>query len=598
MKSINIIYKTKDDLLKNYKEIMSYPPENILIQIFTSIINDKVISELQYNLRELFPGIAVIGATTSSDIINAEIIENSIVVSISLFNHTKVHSLMIDQNDNRKEAAESVIKKFGKINPKALLIFGTGLKDGKYRDDIDFLNVLNEEFKDTIIAGGLAGTNRKSLKTFIFNKETIIENGYVAVALSGDRLRVGNAYNLSWIPIGKKMYVTKAKGKRVYEIDNKSVNDIYKQYLGIEYKDENIEHPVLDFPLMITRGNEKITNIPKQIYEDGSIEFLRNFNNGEQVNFSYCNFKNLKDGMLQLIQITNEYQPESVFVYSCEARKTVLGKEITFDMISLKNSVDSAGFFTYGEYYTNPLKEFKFFQQTMSILMLSEKDINPMEKFEVINNIIPSDFYSKQFLIQKVLGQLVKSTTRELEEKNAKLTELARKDALTDLYNRGCFDRIMLEEIKNHARSKQAFSLILMDIDYFKEFNDEYGHVVGDDCLRAIAQLLKKETRRFSDKAFRYGGEEFACVLPYTDLNGAQYVVEKIRKSIEDLMILHKKSKISEFVTASFGVITVNCIAEPSVTEVVEACDNLLYKAKGNGRNCYVAATYTENRNQ
>ena len=125
----------------------------------------------------------------------------------------------------------------------------------------------------------------------------------------------------------------------------------------------------------------------------------------------------------------------------------------------------------------------------------------------------------------------------------------------------------------------------LTDIDHFKEYNDYYGHVAGDDCLRQIGRVLANYISRSVDLAARYGGEEFACILPDIDIHSAVEVDEKIRQGIQDLKIEHKKSPASEFVTASFGVTTVQYSPEISLADIIATADKLLYKSKISSRN-------------
>ncbi len=171
-----------------------------------------------------------------------------------------------------------------------------------------------------------------------------------------------------------------------------------------------------------------------------------------------------------------------------------------------------------------------------------------------------------------------------LEESNRQLTELSNKDGLTGIANRRLFDSTLEYEYKRMKHTRNKLSVILLDIDHFKEYNDYYGHVMGDDCLRKIGGALEKCVSRSVDLVARYGGEEFACILPDTDINGAVAVAEKIRKGIRQLKIEHKKSSVSEFLTVSFGVITVQYSPEISPVEIVDMADELLYKAKSSGR--------------
>jgi len=173
----------------------------------------------------------------------------------------------------------------------------------------------------------------------------------------------------------------------------------------------------------------------------------------------------------------------------------------------------------------------------------------------------------------------------QLTESNKRLTELSNKDSLTGIGNRRLFDEKLEIEYKRHIETNSPLSIILFDIDHFKEYNDCYGHVTGDDCLRKIGSVLQDALKNTAYLAARYGGEEFACILPDTDLKTAVKVSEKIKRKIHELKIEHTKSKINEFVTASFGVITAKSVSDASPKELVDMADKLLYKAKMAGRN-------------
>lgn len=172
-----------------------------------------------------------------------------------------------------------------------------------------------------------------------------------------------------------------------------------------------------------------------------------------------------------------------------------------------------------------------------------------------------------------------------LEESNRQLTELSNKDSLTGIANRRCFDAVLERECYKLAYSESELSIILLDIDYFKDYNDCYGHVKGDDCLRQIGRVLQHCISRSVGLAARYGGEEFTCILPDTDIHTAVKIAEKIRKKIQDLKIEHKKSSVSDVVTASFGVTAVQFSPENSPEKIIAVADTLLYKAKISGRN-------------
>jgi diguanylate cyclase (GGDEF)-like protein len=173
----------------------------------------------------------------------------------------------------------------------------------------------------------------------------------------------------------------------------------------------------------------------------------------------------------------------------------------------------------------------------------------------------------------------------ELRRARKRLEELATTDGLTGLANRRCFDERMTIEFDRLKRTGSRLSVIMIDVDHFKLFNDAYGHQAGDYCLRNVAKVIHLGARRPADLAARYGGEEFICLLPEVDQAGAQVVAEKIRKGIEELAIEHRQSTTGSFVTASLGIATCACNANLTANQLIAIADDALYMAKRAGRN-------------
>ncbi|MHC1790369.1 GGDEF domain-containing protein [Solidesulfovibrio sp.] len=186
------------------------------------------------------------------------------------------------------------------------------------------------------------------------------------------------------------------------------------------------------------------------------------------------------------------------------------------------------------------------------------------------------------------------SLRRKDEQYRRRLELLSKTDDLTGIANRRHFDAVLTREYARHTRSGEKLSLILMDVDHFKAFNDCYGHVAGDDCLRRIGGILAANAARADDLAARYGGEEFACILPMTDLDEACAIAEQIRRDIEALAIPHQGSNTAGVVTASLGVATMRCTRDRTFAGVVAAADKLLYAAKSSGRNCAQCLAVTD----
>lgn len=182
-----------------------------------------------------------------------------------------------------------------------------------------------------------------------------------------------------------------------------------------------------------------------------------------------------------------------------------------------------------------------------------------------------------------------KKTEHQLLDLQKELEDLSFKDGLTGVANRRMFDSVLEIEWTNAKRNQQPLSLILLDIDYFKQYNDSYGHIQGDDCLKRVAKTLSSSATRSKDFIARFGGEEFVLVLPETDEKAAKKVAERCRKLIFKEQIPHEISLVSHVLTISIGVASIIPSQQDEALAFVEEVDKRLYLAKQNGRNRIVS---------
>ena len=181
-----------------------------------------------------------------------------------------------------------------------------------------------------------------------------------------------------------------------------------------------------------------------------------------------------------------------------------------------------------------------------------------------------------------------KQIEEELIRLQKEFRELSYKDGLTGVANRRMFDSVLEVEWTNARRNNQPLSVILLDIDFFKQYNDHYGHIQGDDCLKRVAQALSKAGTRARDFFARYGGEEFVLILPETDAEAAHRVAERCRNLIFKEQVPHEKSAAGQILTISLGVGTITPSHKDDAIAFIESVDRQLYQAKQRGRNCIV----------
>ena len=197
------------------------------------------------------------------------------------------------------------------------------------------------------------------------------------------------------------------------------------------------------------------------------------------------------------------------------------------------------------------------------------------------------EIYNQKRLLEeqaKLLELKVKELS-DLKEANFKLENLSTLDGLTAISNRRGFDNYVNMSLKECIRYNKPISLIMADIDFFKGYNDNYGHLKGDECIIKVARAIACSVKRPLDFVARYGGEEFAIILPETNQESSITIAETIRKNVEALEIPYEHSSVSNYVTLSLGVRTVSANMDYSKNKLIDDADKALYNAKLNGRN-------------
>jgi len=198
----------------------------------------------------------------------------------------------------------------------------------------------------------------------------------------------------------------------------------------------------------------------------------------------------------------------------------------------------------------------------------------------------------RRLLDQANLRQQIETVNQQLSVVVKELRRLVSIDGLTQVANRRCLDEYLEQECRRSHREQLPISLVLCDIDFFKNYNDNYGHQEGDFCLQEVAKAISKSTNRPADLVARYGGEEFAIILPNTNIEGGMNVAIRATEIVRSLNLPHDYSKIANHVTISCGVSTILPNQDFQVIHLIKAADRALYLAKAEGRNCVRQSIY------
>jgi len=412
MRTYNTLFTTLDDLEGFIRENKIEKSQNVLVQIFTGLVDEIFIQHLIDSLKKIIPHIQIIGSTTDGEILDGKVKELSTVLSFSIFEKTQLQTYFQPYENSPKLLAKKLYQQFSSIeNKKLFLTF------------IDGLNINGEEYikafgalnNDLVIAGGLAGDNAHFQKTYVFTQDTILEKGAVGVLLSSTELLVGTNLSFGWNRIGKKLKITKAKENIVYTIEDIPAIDMYLKYLGSDISND-LPATGVEFPLILNRNGIDIARAVVGVNkEDGSMQFAGNVAEGEYVQFGYGNVDMIQSKIPHTMQKITQDAVEAIFIYSCMARKRLLGKEIESEMLPLAKMAPLSGFFTYGELFTHN-NSYELLNQTMTVLTLSENSTS-----KVSGDFVERKSKDTHKRTINALTHLVGVATQELEELNEKL---------------------------------------------------------------------------------------------------------------------------------------------------------------------------------
>ncbi len=523
MRVLNKYYINRSDLADFIEKNKITKEKNVLVQIFSGELNEEYLRNIIFELKEFIPNVKIIGATTDGEICNDEVSTNKTVLSFNIFKNTKIVTKYAN-GDNSQDTATKLFK--GEKTDESLKLLITFI-NGLHINE-EYIKTIENITPDLTVAGGLAGDNANFKQTFIFTEKGIYKNGAVGAFFYNRDLSVHSEYNFGWKKIGKKLKVTKAKENIVYTIDNIPAKDIYMKYLGDK---------LLEFPLIVTRNNTDVARAILETRDDGSLVFAGNIEEGSFVQFGYGNINEILNKNGEKFTNINNKPSEGYFIYSCMARRRLIGDRVKDEILPLASTASTCGFFTYGEFYHNATdKKNELLNETMTILSISEdkhavKNINMMGKDEK-NNI-------KKTTTIQALSNLIAITSKELQELNETLEDKINKKTKelehqfyyndsTNLRNHNALLRDLEETTFN--------SLIILDIDEFNYFNELYGVETGNEILRFLANHLNNTLNKEIYDIYHFHGDQFAIKVKVGTKNplSIKLIIKDILKSIKE----------------------------------------------------------------
>jgi len=585
MKSFSYVVK---DVLELRQYLMSSDirtnaanSKTVLFQVFSSQTDMKKIRSITEVITEAFPDAIVVGSTSVGEIKDGLLHIGTTVLSISFFDDTIIKTIAVScsQGDEYR-TGQNLIHTISDLGSDVagVLVLATPLSV----DIAEMFKGMSEEKFEFPIFGGGAGVYDANEKPFIFCGNEFYNQGVIAIVFLSREFHIYTKTLLGWKPLSKEMTITEIDGMILKKVDDVCALDMYNRYLDIQ-NDGSFFDNVLEFPLILDRSGETIARVPFFADENGYIKFLADLELGEKFHIGYGDPDTIVRKSTSIQKDLYNFEPEAIFLYACICRRFLMQNDVNLETQIFDYIAPTSGFYTYGEFFSRSNK-IHLLNSTMVVVGMREGNQGkvpstkissvPDEYFDLVS---PDPFSNKHNRIVSKLLHFISVVSSELEQVNKELTRISGIDKLTQINNRLKLDEILKNEIFRSERYNSCLSVAILDLDYFKMVNDDFGHLVGDEVLVRVASILKNNVRE-SDAVGRWGGEEFLIILPQTSTEDAMVVAEKIR-----VAVCKESFKTLKQITCSLGVTSI--IKGDNEDKMLLRADKALYAAKNSGRN-------------
>ncbi|MEA1917433.1 MAG: FIST N-terminal domain-containing protein, partial [Campylobacterota bacterium] len=550
----------------------------ILVQIFSGVCSHEYLDIIRQTLVKNLTDPIIVGATTDGEIHNGVATTLNTVITFTIFESSSAKSFYLEYADSSLDLGFNLAKRLITPKSKVLITFA----DGLHVNGEKFLSGISNHNRDVIIAGGLSGDNAEFYKSYVIDNDGVYDNGAVGVSIEGDALHVKSDFSFGWKPIGHTFVVKKSYGNRVYLVDNLTPTELYIKYLGKEIANQ-LPAIGIEFPFII--HNSDGTVIARAIVEshkDGSLSFAGNVKEGSIISIGFGDLDEIKKESVKSANVLSYENIETLFAYSCMARRRFLDTNINSELELFNNIIEINGFFTYGEFYSN-----QFLNETLTLLAMSEKPLE--EKVEQSNRLNLTTTSTVQ-----ALSNLIAQTSKELNDVNVhlqhkideKTTELTNINA--SLQNQLHTNHVT--KLPNRVALKKAlqnldfYGLLLIDIRDFQNINDLFGNDIGDITLKSFGEFLYYFAKERGWDVFNLSGDEF--VLLSYDVQNEEYCIDLANKLISNIDGLN-----SDVIKEKIGVdvdININISISCNVDNPIEHAHMAMNYAKTNNQQVIV----------
>ena len=583
MRQIQIEFYDRISFQNKVKDLRRcFLEKTVVFQVFYDKKRQKDAETIADVLNEFFPEARYFGCSSSSNIKDGAFSRKSVIIICMVFesDDTKVDILHYIFNDNTQvDVCDDLTRKIAErpwVKGVEMLI------TLRKMSSTYLCKRLSDTREDIAIFGGCAfcdELNRATVSVFSDNG-MFSDEGAVFFLVGGKDLNIWTSFISGWKPLGKEMSITKAEGNHLYELDGEAAYKVYKRYLKIENNDLFLRN-ALEFPLLCNINNSNILRLPAMCLKDDTLIMSADMANGSTAQLSYGDTQTILKSILEKAEKLADFVPDGILIFNCASRRHFWGdEEINQETVPFKELADTAGFFTAGEFCRSG-KSLNQHNATIIIVGLREGEAGVSRKDELMklhsNKNNHMSMMSRLANFIAVAYSELDETNKKLEAVNQQLTTLAIIDELTNLYNR----REINNRISNLIENNEDFSLVMLDLDYFKAVNDKFGHETGDMVLKEFAKIMRSNTKKYDSRSIagRWGGEEFMMLMPRANADEAFELAEKIRKEYEGKNFSDKFAH-----TVSCGI--TSFIEGENIDTICTRVDRALYNSKNAGRNC------------
>ena len=584
MRQIQIAYHGAESFLEELQSFKcTYDAQEnrkLMFQIYSEVLDESVLKPIGEAIEHIFPGVPYIGCSTSGNLIDCRL-SPEIIVMATIFEHatTQVRVYQYDRKELCVDEITGNITREAREHPwvKAIEMYFT-IPEGSYTR---FCDGLKDIPSDIQIFGGVACSDdiTSDASCVISSAGGFSESSILVIFYGGEDFYVDSIKITGWKPLGRKFCVTKSEGSILQELDGIPAYDVYQKYLNIN-NDENFFYNTLEFPLFYEHDGTTILRVPVASNEDRSITMSSDMEIGSTVRISYGDPKTIVEIIEQDSERIRGFAPDILHIFSCAARCTFwTSNEPTYELQPFRDIASSVGFFSHGEF----IRANGCLNQHNVTLVIAAVREGERTRSEVPDAPTERQALSKIPLVSR-LATFISATSLELEQMNRDLETANRNlqaavitDGLTGLYNRAEIQRRIEGNLTRVKRTK--FSLIMLDIDNFKQVNDTYGHQEGDRVIVTLADILRGEQMQSAQySAGRWGGEEFMLLLSDADRSAASLIAELIRRCFATTTFPAMRTQ-----TISAGVTQAN--EDDTLDSLCTRVDTALYQAKKSGKN-------------